>query len=70
MGVKFVTPKEGDAVAVVARSVEAKVEEELEEAAGESDPEAPADGEETVSPVAESENVEVDATIDGDDASE
>ena len=30
MGVKFVTPKEGDAVAVVARSVEAKVEEELE----------------------------------------
>ena len=32
MGVKFVTPKEGDAVAVVARSVEAKVEEEVEEA--------------------------------------
>jgi DNA gyrase subunit A len=32
MGVKFVTPKEGDAVAVVARSVEAKVEEELDEA--------------------------------------
>jgi DNA gyrase subunit A len=32
MGVKFVTPKNGDAVAVVARSVEAKVEEELEEA--------------------------------------
>jgi len=30
MGVKFVTPKDGDAVAVVARSVEAKVEEELE----------------------------------------
>ncbi|WP_230084461.1 DNA gyrase subunit A [Nocardioides marmotae] len=33
MGVKFVTPKSGDAVAVVARSVEAKVEEEVEEAA-------------------------------------
>src|SRR3954466_5789105 len=30
MGVKFVTPKAGDAVAVVARSIEAKVEEELE----------------------------------------
>jgi DNA gyrase subunit A len=29
MGVKFVTPKEGDAVAVVARSVEAKVVEEV-----------------------------------------
>ena len=27
MGVKFVTPKAGDAVAVVARSVEAKVDE-------------------------------------------
>ena len=35
MGVKFVTPKEGDAVAVVARSVEAKVEEELEAEAAE-----------------------------------
>ena len=37
MGVKFVTPKDGDAVAVVARSVEAKVEDEIEaaEAAGE-----------------------------------
>src|SRR5262245_44807188 len=32
MGVKFVTPKDGDAVAVVARSIEAKVEEEIEEA--------------------------------------
>ena len=34
MGVKFVTPKGGDAVAVVARSVEAKDEEELAERAG------------------------------------
>ena len=67
MGVKFVTPKEGDAVAVVARSIEAKVEEELEaeadeEAAGsaaEDDaPDAPTAG-------AESENAEVDATIEG-----
>ena len=31
MGVKFVTPKSGDAVAVVARSVEARAEEVLEE---------------------------------------
>ena len=30
MGVKFVTPKSGDAVAVVARSVEARDEEETE----------------------------------------
>jgi DNA gyrase subunit A len=34
MGVKFVTPKKGDSVAVVARSVEKAVEEELEAAAG------------------------------------
>ncbi len=72
MGVKFVTPKEGDAVAVVARSVEAKVEEELEaEAAAD---EVPADGTEDASDTreagSESENAEVDATIDGDDASE
>ncbi|MEV7429521.1 MULTISPECIES: DNA gyrase subunit A [unclassified Nocardioides] len=33
MGVKFLTTKSGDAVAVVARSVEAKVEEEVAEAA-------------------------------------
>jgi DNA gyrase subunit A len=38
MGVKFVTPKEGDAVAVVARSVEAKVDEEV---AGEADGDTP-----------------------------
>ncbi len=31
MGVKFVTPKAGDSVAVVARSVEARVEEEIDE---------------------------------------
>jgi len=35
MGVKFVSPKSGDAVAVVARSVEARTEELLEEEAAE-----------------------------------
>ena len=35
MGVKFVTPKSGDAVAVVARSIEAKEEEALAAEAGE-----------------------------------
>jgi DNA gyrase subunit A len=43
MGVKFVTPKGGDAVAVVARSVEAKVEQELEEALEEAGAETAAD---------------------------
>ncbi len=42
MGVKFVTPKSGDAVAVVARSVEAKVVEEVEES-DETEPEAGAE---------------------------
>jgi DNA gyrase subunit A len=82
MGVKFVTPKEGDAVAVVARSVEAKVEEELEAEAAEASealegqvPEdglevAPDDVSDTRETGTESENAEVDATIDGDDASE
>jgi DNA gyrase subunit A len=75
MGVKFVTPKEGDAVAVVARSVEAKVEEELEAEASEaSEGQVPDDGlddaSETPETGTESENAEVDATIDGDDASE
>jgi DNA gyrase subunit A len=79
MGVKFVTPKDGDAVAVVARSVEAKVEEELEaeleaEAAGEVPADAPDGGpegaEESAETGTESENAEVDATIDGDEASE
>jgi DNA gyrase subunit A len=64
MGVKFVTPKDGDAVAVVARSIEAKVEEELGEALEEADSGAAvsADGEPALD--AESENAEVDATID------
>src|SRR4051794_40696672 len=79
MGVKFVTPKAGDAVAVVARSIEAKVEEELE---AEADHAGDATGDDTGDdtaddavqddrePGAESENAEVDATIEGDDASE
>jgi DNA gyrase subunit A len=74
MGVKFVTPKEGDAVAVVARSIEAKVEEELEESAASAGAESaePAGVPEASSAVGtgESENAEVDATIETDDASE
>src|SRR5690349_3985981 len=41
MGVKFVTPKKGDTVAVVARSVEAKVVEEAEEAGAAAAAESP-----------------------------
>jgi DNA gyrase subunit A len=71
MGVKFVTPKDGDAVAVVARSIEAKVEEELEaEGTDEEGEVSGADAPEAGSQSAESENAEADATIDGDDASE
>src|SRR4051794_17435120 len=79
MGVKFVTPKAGDAVAVVARSIEAKVEEELEaEAEHAGDATGDDTGDDTADdavqddrePGAESENAEVDATIEGDDASE
>ena len=72
MGVKFVTPKEGDAVAVVARSVEAKVEEELEAEAAEAaeEPGPPRTPRTTPETGTESENAEPDATIDGDEASE
>ncbi len=73
MGVKFVTPKDGDAVAVVARSVEAKVEEEIEEvlaAAQEGTGDEAPDTADATEVGAESENVEPDATIEGDDASE
>ncbi|WP_051218122.1 DNA gyrase subunit A [Nocardioides insulae] len=54
MGVKFVTPKKGDAVAVVARSVEARQDDEDELA------EVEADGE----GVEESDDVDRDATIE------
>lgn len=59
MGVKFVTPKSGDAVAVVARSVEAKDEDEAPEATEADGVEAPAGA-----PAAESSDVAPDATID------
>ena len=60
MGVKFVTPKAGDAVAVVARSVEAKVEEE-----GSPRREEARRGESTVRTSAESSDAQgPDATID------
>jgi DNA gyrase subunit A len=55
MGVRFVTPKEGDAVAVVARSVETQESEVLPEDAA-----APAGGSDTESP-----DEAGDATIDG-----
>ncbi len=66
MGVKFVTPKNGDAVAVVARSIEAKVEEEVEEEAGDVPaPEADAEGADAAQgTVAESPDSDPDATID------
>lgn len=58
MGVKFVTPKSGDAVAVVARSVEAREEEEVAEEVAESpgvDADATIDG-------SASETTEADST--------
>jgi DNA gyrase subunit A len=58
-GVKFVAPKDGDAVAVVARSVEAKVDEEIEATPSEAVADVPASAEE--SPVPGSS-----ATIEGD----
>jgi DNA gyrase subunit A len=90
MGVKFVTPKDGDAVAVVARSVEARVEEEIEEALDEAGTGTAADAVTEVAereaeqgPISaddgpadpttadpESENAEVDATIDDGEPSE
>jgi DNA gyrase subunit A len=74
MGVKFVTPKSGDAVAVVARSVEAKDEDEVAEVnadavAGEAVAGA-ADGavagavDGAVDGAVESADVDTDATID------
>jgi DNA gyrase subunit A len=67
-GVKFVTPKAGDAVAVVARSVESKVDEE--ENAGS----APTEGAETdeslvADPDARIEAEESNETGDGDEES-
>jgi len=63
MGVKFVTPKKDDAVAVVARSVEARTEEELPE--GEPVEDAPA-GEET--DAATGADVDAPEAGDGDES--
>jgi DNA gyrase subunit A len=66
MGVKFVTPKSGDAVAVVTRSVEAKDEDEAAEAVGaDGGPEVGPDAGDVVdAEIAESSDVAADATID------
>jgi len=70
MGVKFVTPKNGDTVAVVARSVEkdAAVDEAVEEAieAEEAEAGTPVDAEAAADPTVESESDDVSATIDSD----
>jgi DNA gyrase subunit A len=69
MGVKFVTPKSGDAVAVVTRSVEVRVDDaesadqDGADAAGESA------GESTGESAGESVQVAEDATIDADETS-
>lgn len=67
MGVKFVSPKSGDTVAVVARSVEAKVAEEVEEQASEAAEDVDAGAREAA---AESPDVVDGATIEGQDAVE
>ena len=59
MGVKFVTPKEGDAVAVVARSVEAKVIDEALDEEGDDTPGGP------VGESGNSSGNDPDVTIDG-----
>ena len=70
MGVKFVTPKDGDSVAVVARSVEkdAAVDEAVEEAieAEEAEGGTPVNAEAAVNPTVESETNDASATIDPD----
>ena len=66
MGVKFVTPKEGDSVAVVARSVERAVEEAVEEAVeGEVTDSAADGGEPGAVAVDGSEESGTGATIEG-----
>ncbi|MGN6781578.1 MAG: DNA gyrase subunit A [Marmoricola sp.] len=66
MGVKFVSPKGNDSVAVVARSVERAVEDEVDEALAESAAEVVEDAEEAV--IERGGDAEVsDATIGGND---
>jgi DNA gyrase subunit A len=67
MGVKFVTPKDGDAVAVVARSVESP-EETLEEAGAPTTPDDDAVAESPGEATEESQVQGSDATIDGMEA--
>jgi DNA gyrase subunit A len=69
MGVKFVTPKEGDAVAVVTRSVESP-DEVLEEAAASVTPTGESGGEVSTEESGESPDMAPDATIDGGTASD
>ncbi len=68
MGVKFVTPKDGDAVAVVTRSVESP-DEVLEEASGTVMPAGEAGTEVSTGESAESPDVVADATIEAETAS-
>jgi DNA gyrase subunit A len=65
MGVKFVTPKGGDAVAVVTRSVESP-EEVLDEATGAVTPAGESGGETSTEESVESPDVVSDATIEGE----
>jgi DNA gyrase subunit A len=69
MGVKFVTPKEGDAVGVVTRSVESP-EEVLEEATGAVTPSGESEAEMPAGETDESPDVAPDATIDGGESSD
>jgi len=65
MGVKFVTPKGGDAVAVVTRSVESP-EEVLDEATGAITPPGESGAEMPTEESVESPDVVSDATIEGE----
>jgi DNA gyrase subunit A len=68
-GVKFVTPKEGDVVAVVTRSVESP-EEVLEEASSAVTPTGESDAEMSGDDSAESPDMASDATIEGGTSSD
>jgi len=72
MGVKFVTPKSGDAVAVVARSVEAREDEATAEVAAEvaAEPADPETSGVATDEVVKSSDEGTDATIDESDTDE
>ena len=71
MGVKFVTPKSGDAVAVVARSVEARDEDEVsDDTADEVAESSDAGTGATIDESAASDVVEPDSATDNDEGSE